>query len=177
VDPIQWKVYSRDPYREGEFLRSIATKTNSGWDVAPAGAGKLLKRAPSQRIDFKRLKVDSVEARRIATQAAALAKVKFAKIGYQLAASESDGTPEWGLALLDETGYEVGFCVVSGLTGALTSQDWTPKQEPVPSRPMSQSEKEGAEAAKRVKQGARRAWDWTEDAGRKTGSFFRELFR
>jgi hypothetical protein len=179
IDPVQWKVYARDPYREGELLLSIATKTGGQWDVAPAGAGRLLKRVPPQRIDFKRLKTDSVQARRIAAQAASLAQVKFSKMSYQLAANESTGVPEWGLALLDETGYEVGFCVVSGQTGALVSQDWTPKFDPPPSpsRPMSQSEKEGAEAAKRVKQGARKAWDWTEDAGRKTGSFFRELFR
>ena len=35
----------------------------------------------------------------------------------------------------------------------------------------------GEDAAKAVKQGARKAWDWTEKAGRETGGFFKELFR
>lgn len=189
TDPIQWKVYSRDPYREGELLRTIATKMDGKWDAAPAGAGKLLQRVPRLSLDFKRLKVDSKEARRIITEAARVEQVDFAKVEYQLAAHEQTGSPEWGLALQDATGYEVGFCVVSGETGALLSQDWTPRytnstaaaatgrKAKGKADTRTQGQKEGEEAAKRVKQGVRKAWDWTEEAGKKTGSFFRELFR
>jgi hypothetical protein len=186
TDPIQWKVYSRDPYREGELLRTIATKMDGKWDAAPAGAGKLLQRVPRLSLDFKRLKVDSKEARRIITEAARLAQVDFTKVDYQLAANDQTGSPEWGLALQDATGYEAGFCVVSGETGALLSQDWTPRYaNSAAAKPggkpkadtRTPAQKEGEEAAKRVKQGVRRAWDWTEEAGKKTGSFFRELFR
>ena len=187
TDPIQWKVYSRDPYREGELLRTIATKMDGKWDAAPAGAGKLLQRVPRLSLDFKRLKVDSKEARRIITEAARVERVDFTKVEYQLAAHEQTGSPEWGLALQDATGYEVGFCVVSGETGALLSQDWTPRHTNSTAAAATgrkgqadtrtQGQKEGEEAAKRVKQGVRKAWDWTEEAGKKTGSFFRELFR
>ncbi len=176
TDPVQWTVFSRDPYREGDLLRSIATNTNGVWDATPAGAGRLLQRVPSQRIDFKRLKVDSKEARRLATAAAALAKVTFTKVGYQLAANEQNGSPEWGLAFTNQQNLEVGFCIVSGETGAVTFQDWT-ADTPVSDKPLTEAEKQGAEAAQRVKKGVRKAWDWTEDAGKKTGGFFRELFK
>lgn len=176
-DPEEWKVYSLDPYRPDEQLCAIATKENGKWDAKPWKAGKLLQRVPTQRLDFKRLRVDSKEARRIVTQAAAKESVEFEDMEYQLAANETTGAPEWGLALLDDSGYEVGFCVVSGETGLLVSEGWTPKYEPEVSATQTRAEREGEEAAKRVKQGVRKAWNWTERAGRKTGSFFRELFK
>lgn len=180
VDPAEWKVYSIDPYREGELLRTIVTKADGKWDAKPAGSGKLLQRVPKQRLDFNRLRIDSREARRIAEHAAEASGTTFAKVDYQLAAHEQTAVPEWGLALQDATGYEVGFCVISGETGAILSEDWTPKPGAVPiakpdKRPPAQ--RAGEEAAKKVKRSVRKAWEWTEHAGRTTGSFFRELFR
>lgn len=175
-DPAQWTVYSRDPHQAGRLLRSIVTKVGGNWTAAPAGADKTLKRAPSHVLDIKKVGWNSQFARETAAKAAALANVTFAKVDYQLAADEETGAPEWGLALLDATGYEVGFCVISAETGVLKSQDWTPKVasgEPRPPTPES----EGERAAKKVKAEVRKAWRWSENAGRKTGSFFRELFR
>ena len=176
-EPEEWKVYSRDPYRAGELLCSIASKEDGRWKAEPDSAGKLLKRVPLRAIDFKRLQVDSKEARRIVMLAAAAAQVQYETISYQLAANETTGAPEWGLALQNDDGEEVGFCIISGETGLVTSQDWSPVAVVQPTRPMTDAEIEGAEAAKRVKQKARKAWNWTEDAGRKTGSFFKELFK
>ncbi len=175
-DVDEWKVYSVDPYRADEQLCAIATKEDGRWEAKPDKAGKLLTRVPAQRLDFKRLRADSKEARRIVKQAAARQGVEIEDIDYQLAANDTTGAPEWGLALLDDTGYEVGFCVVSGETGLLLSEDWTPKYETTSPSAQTRAEREGEEAAKRVKKGVRKAWNWTEKAGRKTGSFFRELF-
>lgn len=180
TDPVQWKVYSMDPYRDRQILRTVATKANGQWDVVPAGAGKLLQRVPKRRLDLRRLKVDSKEARGLASRQAGLARVAFAKVDYQLAANEETAVPEWGLALQDKTGHEVGFCVISAETGAVISHDWTPKPgTAAPPTPESKSkaEKAGEEAARKVKRSVRKAWEWTEKAGRTTGGFFRELFR
>jgi hypothetical protein len=174
-DPVEWKVYSKDPYRPGEFVCSKAVKLNGQWQVTPDSAGKLLKRVPRLPLDFKRLQVTSLEARQVVTTAARIADVPFATMNFQLAANDVTGAPEWGIALQDANRYEVGFCVVSGETGALISESWTPKYATEP--PPSPAAQEGAEAARKVKQGVRKAWNWTEDAGRKTGGFFKELFR
>jgi hypothetical protein len=174
-DPVEWKVYSRDPYRPGEFLCSKAVKLDGLWQVTPDSAGKLLKRVPRLPLDLKRLQVTSMEARQVVTTAAGIADVPFATMNFQLAANDVTGAPEWGIALQDANRYEVGFCVVSGETGALISESWTPKYATDP--PPSPAAQEGAEAARKVKQGVRKAWHWTEDAGRKTGGFFKELFR
>jgi hypothetical protein len=178
TDPVQWRVYSRDPYRPGELLLTVANRGASGtWETTPAGAGRLLPRVPPQRIDFKRLKVDAKEARRIASETAKLAKQSFFQVSYQLAANEVNATPEWGLVMETSSGTEVGFIVISAETGAVIHQDWTPDPSLPPTTGQTASEKQGEAAAKKVKQGMRKAWDWTEDAGRKTGGFFRELFR
>lgn len=175
-DPIQWTVYSRDPHRQGEFVRSIVTNLSGNWTAAAAGGEKQLQRTPSKLLDIKKVAWNSQLARDAAMKASALAKVTFTQVEYQLAANEETGAPEWGLALLDATGYEIGFCIVSAETGAVRFQDWTPKQTaqtPAPSTPES----EGDAAAKKVKKGVRKAWNWTEKAGKKTGGFFRELFK
>ncbi len=176
ADPASWSVYSRDPYRPGEIVRAIVTNNGTAWSAAPAGTGDLLKRTPTKNLDLKRVKFDSKAARFAATQAAGLAKSGFAKVEYQLAANEVTGSPEWGLALQDAAGYEVGFCVVSAETGAVVSQDWTPKNDPAVSA-STPKPTDGEVAAKKVKQKARKAWDWTENAGRETKSFFKELFK
>ncbi len=176
-DPVQWRVYSKDVYRPGELLMTVVSRTANGWDATPAGAGKLLQRTPSKSIDFKRLKVDAKEASRIATDAARLAQKNFASASYQLAANETTGAPEWGLALQSADGVEIGFCVISAETGALQHQDWTLDVAESSAAPKTRAEREGEAAARKVKQGVRKAWNWTEEAGRKTGGFFRELFR
>ena len=76
----------------------------------------------------------------------------------------------------DATGYEVGFCIISAETGAVRYQSWTPKAVAGESRPTT-PETEGERAAKKVKAEVRKAWNWGENAGRRTGGFFRELFR
>lgn len=176
VDPIQWTVYARDPHSEGQFVRNIVTNIGGSWTAAPAGVDKEMKRAPSRLLDLKKVGWNSKLARETAVKASELAKVGFAKVEYQLAANEETSEPEWGLALQDASGHEVGFCVVSAETGALRFQDWTPKPtegSPKPSTPES----EGERAAKNVKAGVRKAWNWTENAGKATGGFVRELFK
>ena len=118
------------------------------------------------------LRYRSADARVVAAKAAALAQATIASIDYQLAANAATGAPEWGLALKDDTGHEVGFVVVSGETGALSFQDWTPR---VAAKPGPESE--GERAAKAVKRTARKAWNWTDNARKETRNFFRELFR
>lgn len=177
TDPVQWTVYSRDPHRAGKLVRSIVVRTDGRWVASPGGGDKALKRVPPRVVDLTKVGWNSRLARETAAKAAAGAQVDFALVDYQLAADEQTGEPEWGLALQDAGGYEVGFCVVSAETGVLKSQDWTPKQPAAGSRPPPTPESEGARAAKRVKAEVRRAWNWTEDAGRRTGGFFRELFR
>lgn len=174
-DPVQWTVYYRDPHHQGQLVRSIVTKSGGSW-TAQSGGGKTLKRLPPHLLDLKKVGWNSRLARESAAKAASLAHVEFTKVDYQLAADEETGAPEWGLALLDATGYEVGFCVVSAETGVVKSEDWTPKPTPGGRRPPT-PESEGERAAKKVKAQVRRAWNWTEDAGRRTGGFFRELFR
>ena len=175
ADPVQWTVYHRDPHHDGKLVRSIVTQANGQWTAASAGDEKTLKRAPSRVLQISKATWTSQLARDTAAKAAEAAKTTFAKIEYQLAADETTGEAEWGLALLDASGYEVGFVVVSAETGAVRSQDWTPKV--AKGSRASTPEAEGERAARRVKAEVRKAWSWGENAGRKTGSFFRELFK
>jgi hypothetical protein len=174
AEPVEWTAYARDAFRPEEVLRITVRMEASVWKAAPAGAGtKVLSPVPPKTLDSTRLQIRSSEARAVAAKAAALAQTTFASVDYQLAANAETGAPEWGLALKDESGYEVGFCVISAETGALTFQDWTLKLGSAPSAPPS----EGERAAKVVKKTVRKAWNWTDKARSETKSFFRELFR
>ncbi len=178
-EPTKWNVYGIDPHRPGQVVQISVVNTNGIWVASPGAAGKL-NRVPKQKLDFTRVKISSSRARSIAAQAAGLAQASFAKVDYQLAANEQTAVPEWGLGLKDATGFEIGFCAISAETGAVTFQNWTPKPAPgQAAKPdtRSRSERQAEEAAQKVKQGARKAWNWTEEAGRSTGRFFRELFR
>lgn len=173
-EPVEWTAYARDAFRPEEVLRITVRMEAAQWKAAPAGAGtKVLTPQPPKTLDFSRVRVRSSEARAVAAKAAALAQTTFVTVDYQLAAQAETGLPEWGLALKDDTGYEVGFCVVSAETGALTFQDWTPRFATAPTTPPS----EGERAAKAVKKTARKAWNWTDKARSETKNFFRELFR
>lgn len=175
AEPSEWTVYAQDTFRPQEQLRIKASLDAGGWKAEPAGAGqKVLSPAPARALDFTRLKVRSAEARVTASKAAALAQVTFASIDYQLAANTATGAPEWGMALLDETGHECGFVVVSGESGALLFQDWTPK---IGANAPETAGSEGERAARAVKKAARKAWNWTDRARTETKGFFRELFR
>ncbi len=173
-EPVEWTAYARDAFRPEEVLRISVRMEAAVWKATPAGAGtKILSSQPAKALDFSRLRVRSSEARVVAAKAAALAQTTFVTVDYQLAANAETGAPEWGLALKDDTGYEVGFCVVSAETGALSFQDWTPRFATAPATPPS----EGERAAKAVKKTARKAWNWTDKARSETRNFFRELFR
>lgn len=173
-EPVEWTAYARDAFRPEEVLRITLRMEAAQWKAAPAGAGtKVLTPQPPKTLDFSRLRLRSSEARAVAAKAAALAQTTFVTVDYQLAAQAETGVPEWGLALKDDTGYEVGFCVVSAETGALTFQDWTPLFATAPAAPPN----EGERAAKAVKKTARKAWNWTDKARTETKNFFRELFR
>ncbi|MES2593754.1 MAG: hypothetical protein V4662_00375 [Verrucomicrobiota bacterium] len=173
-EPVEWTAYARDAFRPEEILRISVKMEATLWKAVPAGAGtKILTAQPAKTINAKRLRVRSAEARVVAAKAAALAQTTFVTVDYQLAANTETGVPEWGMALKDDTGYEVGFCVVSAETGALSFQDWTPRFATAPATPPS----EGEQAAKTVKKGVRKAWNWTDKARSETRNFFRELFR
>jgi len=173
-EPAEWTAYAVDAFRPEDILRISVRMEGSQWKATPAGAGnRILSPIPPKTIPFARLRVRSSEARAVAAKAAALAHTTFASVDYQLAAQPETGAPEWGLALKDDTGHEVGFCVVSAETGALSFQDWTPRFSTTPKAPES----EGERAAKAVKQTARKAWNWTDKARTETKNFFRELFR
>jgi hypothetical protein len=173
-EPTEWTAYARDAFRPEEVLRITVRMEAAQWKAAPAGAGeKVLNPAPPKKLDFARQRVRSAEARVVAAKAAALAQTTFVSVDYQLAANAETGAPEWGLALKDDTGYEVGFCVVSAESGALIFQDWTPRFATAPATAQSEGEK----AAKALKKTARKAWNWTDKARSETKSFFRELFR
>ncbi len=173
-EPVEWTAYARDAFRNDELLRITVEMDASVWKAVPAGAGsRVLSPVPPKTIDFARLQARSSEARVVAAKAAALAQTTFASVDYQLAANPDTGVPEWGLALKDELGYEVGFCVISAETGALTFQDWTARAGATTTTPQS----EGERAAKVVKKTVRKAWNWTDKARNETRSFFKELFR
>ena len=177
TDPIQWSVYARDPFRQGELVRATVTLDKSAWIPRVNGAGtKLLSRVPPQVIVFNRIKFRSSDALKIAQQNAMLAKSNFVTASYQLAANAATGAPEWGLALNGTDGNEVGFIVISAETGAIIHQQWNnglANTDPGAPPPGSKGEK----AADDVKRAARRAWEWTGDTGLEVGHFFKRLFK
>jgi hypothetical protein len=180
-DPDQWTVYARDPFRQGELVRAVLNAQNRSWAPKANGAGaKLLSRVPPQPIAFNRVNLRSSDARKIAQQNAALAKVNFVAAAYQLAANATTGAPEWGLALNDANGAEVGFIVISAENGAVIHQQWfNGLSSNVPGGPVTSSQPgtPGEKAADDVKRTARRAWEWTGDTGLEVGRFFKRLFR
>lgn len=174
-EPSEWTAYARDAFHPSEILRISIKADGTQWKATAAGAGEnLLNRVPSRTLEFSRLSYRCADARAVAAKAAALAQSTFASVDYQLAANPTTGAPEWGLALKDDTGYEIGFCVVSAETGALTFQDWTPRYQ---SREAAAARSEGEKAAEAVKRAARKTWIWTDNARKETRGFFRELFR
>ena len=173
ADPVQWTVYAQDSFREDEQVRMIVTYEAGAWNAQSAGAGKLLPKLPPHKIDFSRVLITSDQAREILNRTAAAAQIPFAKVRYQLASNIAGG-PEWGLQVLTADDIEVGFTVLSAETGVIVSQDWTPPGVVI----KKDSEMTDAErAARDVRRTARKAWGWTENAGRETGRFFKELFR
>ncbi len=175
AEPTEWTAYARDTFRPQDLLRIRVRRVDSAWQAEAAGSGsRVLDRAPQRPFDAALLKLRSEAARQAAGKAAVTAKAVFASVDYQLAANPQTGVPEWGLALRDETGYEVGFVVISADNGAVTFQDWTPR---VTTAQRRTEEAEGERAARAVKRTARRAWNWTDNARKETGNFFRELFR
>jgi hypothetical protein len=177
-EPVKWTVYARDPFRSGELLRSEISLKGNSWIVKPTGAGdRLLRTRPPATLAFSRVKVRSAEARDIATRAAALAKTPFASIEYQLACNNSAAAPEWGLALLNAAGKEVGFILMNAETGVITHQQWASQVGVLPTPSGVEEGEKGAQAAQDLKDAARRAWRWTDDARKETKGFFKELFR
>ena len=66
ADPMQWAVYARDPFRQGELVRATLTFDNKGWAPRANGGGtKLLTRVPPQVIAFNRIKYRSSDALKI----------------------------------------------------------------------------------------------------------------
>jgi len=177
TDPIQWSVFARDPFRQGELVRATVTLDKSAWIPRVNGAGtKLLSRVPPQVIVFNRIKYRSSDALKIAQQNAMLAKSNFVTASYQLAADAATGAPQWGLALNGTDGNEVGFIVISAETGAVIHQQWNnglANTDPGAPPPSSKGEK----AADDVKRAARNAWQWTGDTGLEVGHFFKRLFK
>jgi len=183
VDPFVWLVFAEDLHRKENLVKVRLDRQpgKEGWQVTSGGAGELLQRVPPMRLDWAKVKVGPAEARLTAEQGAKLAKATFEQVEFQLATQPTTGVPEWGLTLFDAQGVEVGFVVVSAETGAVIHQDFGVVAPP----PVAGGQREksgqaiesGEDAAKAVKQGARKAWDWTEKAGRETGGFFKELFR
>lgn len=177
ADPAQWTVYARDPFRSGELVRSSLTLTNNSWAPKADGAGgNLLGRIPPQAIPFDRMRFLTSDARRIAQNNAALAKVNFVSVQYQLAANSTTSAPEWGLALLDINGDEVGFVVISAETGAVLHQQWG-NNYAGPNADLPPPGSKGERAADDVKATARNAWKWSSDSGREVGRFFKRLFK
>jgi hypothetical protein len=176
-EPVQWSAVARDPFRNGDFVRTQITKQGNSWTLKADGAGDdLLRSVPPEAIPFSRVKINSTSARSIAAKAALASNTIFATVEYQLAVSRDNGSPEWGLALLNAEGAEVGFILISAETGAINMQDWA-GQAGVASRKGDEVGEKGERAAQGVKDTARRAWEWTDGARRETKSFFKELFR
>lgn len=173
-EPVKWSVFARDPFREGELVRSELTQQGRSWSVKASGAGDdLLRSTPPATIAFNRVKFTSADARGIASRAAVEAQTSFATAEYQLASNNPGAAPEWGLALLDASGVEVGFVLVNAETGVVSHQQWASQ---VAANSGKGSGDKGARAAQEVKETARRAWNWTDGARKETKSFFKELF-
>ncbi len=179
ADPLVWLVFAEDAHRPTDLvkLRLERQPGTQAWVATSAGAGQLLQRVPPARLDWARVKVGPAEARLTAEQGAKLAKAAFDQVEFQLATQPATGVPEWALTLYDAQGLEVGFVIVSGETGAVIHQDFTGPVPPVPRAKNDPDVDSGEEAARAVKRGARKAWDWTEKAGKETKGFFKELFR
>ncbi len=179
AEPDQWMVYAMDPFRPGEMVRAALTlaPTTNSWAPKPNGAGDdLLTRVPTQAIDFTRVRFRTLDARRVAQESAVLSKTNFVSVVYQLAANTTTGVPEWGLALLDGGGLEVGFIVVSAETGAVTHQQWgNLYSDPTGTLPPPGTK--GEKAADDVRRTAREAWERTGDTGVEVGRFFKRLFK
>lgn len=177
ADPVEWAVFARDPFRPSELVRAAVGLQNNSWVPKPVAAGRnLMGQVPSQAIAFNRVRFRTGDVRRIAQQSALLSKTNFATIQYQLAANATTSSPEWGLALLDIRGAEVGFLVVSAETGAVTHQQWNNRYiDPTVSRPPPGSK--GERAADDVRRAARNTWNRTEDTGVEVGRFFKRLFK
>lgn len=177
AEPTQWTVYAQDPFRPGQLVRTRLALTNNSWAPQTDGAGQnLLNRVPSQPIPFSRVRYRSADARRIAEDNARLSKTNFVSVEYQLASNATTGAPEWGLALLDTQGQEVGFIVVSAETGAVLHQQWGNNYVD-PKTPVPPPGSRGEKAADDVKRAARNAWQWTGDTGLEVGRFFKRLFK
>jgi hypothetical protein len=178
--PTGWSLFASDPYRPGEQVKLKLERVSQGaligWKAQSAGAGQLLQRVPPLPINWSMVRLGPMEVERKAKQMAVLAKMPFTHIAYQLTTNPTSQRPEWGLVLADATLTEVGFLIIEADSGAVVHQDFQRRLPPGGGR-VTKAEEEGEEAARRVKEGARQAWDWTERAGRKTGGFFRELFR
>lgn len=178
AEPVQWTVFARDPFRPGELVRSSLTLTaNNSWAPRADGAGgNLLGRVPTQPIPFNRVRFRTADARRIAQNNAALAKMNFISVQYQLAANATTSAPEWGLALLDTQGVEVGFVVISAETGAVLHQQWG-NNYAGPDTELPAPGSKAERAADDVKATAREAWQWSSENGREVGRFFKRLFK
>lgn len=176
-EPTEWSVYARDPFRPGELVKASLAIQNNSWAPKAAGAGRnLLGRVPPQAIAFNRVRFRTTDVLRIARQSAVLSKTNFVAVQYQLATDATTSAPEWGLALLDTAGVEVGFIVVSAETGAVTHQQWGNDYiDPTVSRPPPGSK--GEKAADEVRRTARQAWERTGDTGVEVGRFFKRLFK
>lgn len=177
ADPTQWTVFARDPFRPGELVRSSLTLTNNNWAPRPDGAGgNVLGRVPPQPIPFNRVRFRTSDVRKIAQNNAALARMNFVAIQYQLAANATTSSPEWGLALLDTQGAEVGFVVISAETGAVLHQQWG-NNYAGPNTALPAPGSKAERAADEVKATARDAWQWSSESGREVGRFFKRLFK
>ncbi|MCB1224631.1 MAG: hypothetical protein KDK99_02360 [Verrucomicrobiales bacterium] len=176
-EPTDWSVFALDPHRSGDLVKMTVTRGEAGWTAKAAGAGDLLQRLPPRLLAMERVKVAPAEARRLAVQCAQLAQTSFASLEFQLATNGDTGRAEWALFLLDARGRELGFVVVSAETGAVMHQEFGGQVVPQVASPNGADSDRGEEAARQVRRGVRKAWNWTEEAGRQTGSFFRELFR
>ncbi|MBK8092882.1 MAG: hypothetical protein IPK32_13085 [Verrucomicrobiaceae bacterium] len=174
-EPTQWNVFARDPFRPAELVSAALSLQGRSWSVKPAGAGRnILKRIPGQVINFGRVRYRSADVREIVARAASQSNTVFSSLEYQLAVDVAGGSPEWGVVLLNAANVEVGFIVVNAETGALGMQQWANQ---IPVNIPGQPENKGARAAQGVKEAGRKAWNWTDNARRETGNFFKELFR
>lgn len=194
-EPLAWMAYARDPHRADEQVKITVSREpgQDVWTTKSAGSGQLLQKVPPVNLDLTKVAVGPVEARRIASNAAELAKMDFFQVQYQLATQPGDNAVEWALTLADAKGVEVGFVVISAETGAVLHQDFGIEPPPVVKEksqegtgvrlPVPEDDinavgnvESGEDAARVVKKGVRKAWNWTERAGQETKGFFKELF-
>ena len=175
-EPQVWNVFATDSHRKGQLVKIRVAREQRDWKATSQGAGNLLQKVPPRFLDASQVAVNATSAREKAAAAAQLAQAKWATVEFQLATNGDTGEPEWALFLLDQKEREVGFVVVSAVSGAVLHQEFG-GEVMAPPTPAPGTTGPGAEAAQSVKKGVRKAWNWTERAGRETGNFFRELFR